>query len=386
MNTLQRLRPFIFSMLLFWALLVIATSSGCGLNLTPAPLPINTPRPVDTSTPEPNFNYNFRVTNAVTSQAIKGAEITLVLIDESPKYRFTDEKGYATFQIDSKNEGQSAQAIIEGDGFQSQPLFVNIAKGNLPYDIRLTPLSGTVENIPTPIPIKPTATVELPPPTEQTTETPTQIPTQTQIPETATFTPQPTETGRPTDLSTATAVLQASIFAEPNSNSEELAYLEPDDEVTVIAITPNGSWLLVRDDNDHEGFVASNRLEYSATLNPPTLTPSPTPWASPTPAIVPTYAPLSIDFWDLIDTGRCAGGQWYKRIYIRGLGGDLNYTYYYFNDIDRQAQYLAERYDDSFTFEVAGTGTTALRLTGKVHSSDGQTAQRMIVVEPHLCP
>lgn len=188
------------------------------------------------------------------------------------------------------------------------------------------------------------------------------------------------------DLDTATAVLQASIFDEPNANSAELAYLEPGDEVTIIAITPNGSWLLVRDDDDHEGFVASSRVEYTAGLNPPTLTPSPTPWESPTPPITGAVAPLNIDFWELADTGRCVNNEWHKRIYIRGLGGDLNYTYYYFNDVDRQPQLLAEKHDDSFTFEVVGTSNTALRLTGEVHSGDGQVARQIILVQPYPCP
>jgi hypothetical protein len=214
--------------------------------------------------------------------------------------------------------------------------------------------------------------------------------TATLLPPTATFTPVSTITSIPVPtaniMDTATAVLHSSIFAEPNAESEELAYLEPGDEVTVLATTTNRSWLLIRSDRGIEGFVAATRFETTPGLNPPTITPSPTPWASPIPAIVPTYAPLSIDFWELTGTGHCAGGQWYKRIYIRGQGGDLNYTYYYFNDVDRQVQLLAERQDDSFTFEVAGTGTTTLRLTGEVHSGDGQTAHRMIVVEPQLCP
>lgn len=381
-NVLQRLRPFTLLRILLLSFLFI---SSCTSQVTPEPPKANTPNP--TNTPDLSFDYKIRVFDDSTGNALQDAKITLELETVAPLTRFTDATGVARFFIDNYLASRPAVLTIEKAGYQRYPLNVDLYKNRLPGQVRLTPLSNTE-----------TGSAEVPP-----TQTPTPLftltstsspipitPTWTPLPTTTpTFTPSPSPSPSPTstiiaDSNTATAVLQSSIFAEPNAESEELAYLEPGDEITVIAITANGSWLLVCDDHNQEGFVASSRVEFSG--NPPTVTPSPTPWTSPTPAVVATFAPLTIDFWELSNTGRCVNDEWHKRMYIRGLGGDLNYTYSFFYDVDRQVQSLADRHDDSFTFEIMGTGTTAIRLTGEVHSGDGQMAQRTITVQPYPCP
>ena len=84
--------------------------------------------------------------------------------------------------------------------------------------------------------------------TPNPTNTPTPTPTSSPTP-TATITPIPEET------TLITAVSSATIFQNPDETSEQLTFVAVGEKVTILGKSENEKWLLVKNDDDIEGWV-----------------------------------------------------------------------------------------------------------------------------------
>ncbi len=254
-------------------------------------------------------------------------------------------------------------------------------------DKPLTVLAASTPATPTSAPTAIPSQAPLPsptntPPPSATAMPPTMTPTATPPP-TLTTTPIITETEQAADSSTAMALLSSSIFALPDADSPELAIVGMGKQVTVLGRADTGLWLYVRFENT-EGYTYGPRYEWMGEFEELPAINSVTavnPFSTP----IPTSScdggcpQLSLDFYP-VGEKRCEAGIAYHTVYMRGQGGDGNYTYYYEEEI--VAGPLA---NEGFGFEVNNLNGPLVISWGKVISGDGQEAAKQLYIADLNC-
>ncbi|GIK54932.1 MAG: SH3 domain-containing protein [Chloroflexi bacterium] len=245
------------------------------------------------------------------------------------------------------------------------------------------PNSPTLEEAsPTAVPvIEPAPVNPSPVPTHTMAPTSTAVPTHTltaspsptATPQaTATMTATPTDTPAPTFDNIAIALLNSSLYRQPNAASEEVTFVNAGDSVTVLGRSANGNWLYVRATEGQEGFIFGERLQWggdSDTL--PVI-------GSGSAAPPPVSGPLALDLYLLPDRGRCEGQTWWQTVYMRGQGGNGVYTYYW--NGEQAADNVA---NDGLTFEVSFTGGAQAGV-GEVVSG-GVAVSKTLFIPPPPC-
>lgn len=238
-----------------------------------------------------------------------------------------------------------------------------------------------------------TETATSPPPTP--TEEPTSIPTETAV-ASPTITSSPTPTDEPTveptetavtnpgesELSQATALLSSSLYASPDSNSQEITFIGPGEIVTVLGRSEFGDWFYVQNEAGDEGFVYSPRMEWDGDFEALAVvegtavsTTTSSPNSSCNGGACPT---LTINLYPLPGT-RCEVDAKYRNIFIEGNGGNGSYTYYW-ND-----QKVGGPINEGFAFEVKSSDGAVVIGMGKVVSGDGQIVERELFVDDFSC-
>jgi hypothetical protein len=213
-----------------------------------------------------------------------------------------------------------------------------------------------------------------PPPSDTPAPTPTLTPTRVTPSATATATSTAISTPGPPDVATVIHSSGASIYAAPNSSSQELGGVPSGKQVKVLARSVYGDWLYVRY-GGVEGFTYAPRYEWEGDYE---LLPVKESLAVPAPTSPSSGNALEMDLWDLPD-GWCSGGRWYKNVFIQGRGGNGVYTYYW--NGERLAGPLT---NEGYTFEVYSVGGAVIG-TGKVVSGDGQEIERHLYVSVASC-
>ncbi|MEZ4592907.1 MAG: protein kinase [Chloroflexota bacterium] len=229
-----------------------------------------------------------------------------------------------------------------------------------------------------------TATLPPPTPTSQPTETAVASPTPTTKPTALpTATTTTVTTTVTTDLPQATAQLSSSLYAEPDSNAQEITFISVGETVTILGRSELGEWLYVQNEAGEEGFVYGPRLDWAgdfATL--PIVTET---------AVSPSTAPnsssscsgsacpgLTMNLYPLPGT-RCETSAKYRTVFIEGVGGNGSYTYYWNN------QRVGGPLANGFAFEVSSSDGSAVIGTGKVVSGDGQVKEMELFVGNFSC-
>ncbi|MFQ5434405.1 MAG: serine/threonine-protein kinase, partial [Anaerolineae bacterium] len=249
-----------------------------------------------------------------------------------------------------------------------------------------TILAAAITKTPTTTPTAvPTETV---PPTPTNTSMPTSTAVPPSVTPTVTVTPSPQPTATPTitttnsSLSSAVTLLPSSIYTLPNANSTELDIVNLGESITVLGRADTGLWLYVQTE-EAEGYAYGPRFEWNGDFDSLDII---SPAAA---ATLPTSAPasscegscpiLTFDFYP-VGEQRCEAGVAYHTVYMRGQGGDGNYTYYY------EEEYKAGPLtNEGFGFEVNNLNGPLVISWGKVVSGDGQEASKQLYIADLNC-
>lgn len=251
----------------------------------------------------------------------------------------------------------------------------------------LDDLSGgfVADNDPTP-----TATAESlvvvsdddPTPTETPVPTETAVPTNTPSPE-PTVAPTETETTAPTatplvtvDPYQARIAENASVFSAPNAAASELDVLELDSDIWLNGRSENSNWLFITyviDDESRQGYVSASFVAWDGDIE--ALPVEETAVSNPSQGI--PSASLSVDLYVIGDPQCASDGSWTQQVFIRGQGGNGNYTYFW-NETEL-GQFTAANGDH--VFEVT-SGGSPVGGTGVVITSDGFRAEEALFVDP----
>ena len=206
------------------------------------------------------------------------------------------------------------------------------------------------------------------------------LPTQTALPASTQEPINPAPTDEVPVQVTAVAAQSASIYAQPDISSAELAIIFTGDMVTIHGRSENGHWLYVSNENGVTGFVAAARLGVANDLAIlPVVTATATSInESETAVCAEGCPPLWIDAYPL-PGGRCEGNTIYRTIYMRGQGGSGVYTYYW-----EGKKMAGPLQGEGFGFEINNLNGTVIGWT-KVVSSDGQTAEKELFISEFTC-
>ncbi|MFZ1401356.1 MAG: protein kinase [Candidatus Promineifilaceae bacterium] len=185
------------------------------------------------------------------------------------------------------------------------------------------------------------------------------------------------------ELHQATALLSSSLYAEPDSNAQEITFISVDETVTILGRSELGEWLYVQNEAGEKGFVYSPRLDWSGDFAAlPIVTgtavsplSSPNPNSSCSGAACPT---LTLNLYPLPGT-RCETNAKFRTVFIEGSGGNGSYTYYWNN------QRVGGPIAAGFAFEVSSSDDSAVIGTGKVVSGDGQVKEMELFVGNFSC-
>jgi serine/threonine protein kinase len=232
-------------------------------------------------------------------------------------------------------------------------------------------------------PTQPASPTTTPPPVPTTAvpvSTPTPLPPDTPVP----ATPTPPGVG-----GIATVLQPSTIYAQPGTNSAELAYIQPGEQVAVSGRSTSGNWFYVLNNNGAEGYVAKDRLQWEGNpenlpvmTSPGTggaITPGSTPIAARSPTPRTPVEGLTLDLWPLPWTAKCLpDGTWTMSIFMSGHGANGVYTYYW--NGDRKGGPMSTDY----TFVI--TGTTGQQGAGRVVSGDGLQLEQPLRVNRPACP
>ncbi|MCB9008419.1 MAG: protein kinase [Ardenticatenaceae bacterium] len=222
------------------------------------------------------------------------------------------------------------------------------------------------------------------------TSTATTPPTATAVSSpTATSSPQPTATATTaateSESSPATALLSSSLYANPDSNSQEITFISVGEIVTVLGRSEIGDWFYVQNEAGQEGFVYGPRLEWAGDFEALTIVTGTavsnshsTSPASTNSCAGSACPALTMVLYPLPGT-RCTTSMKYRTIYIQGDGGNNQYTYYW------NGQKVGGPIADGFAFEVSSSDGSAVIGIGKVVSGDGQTAEVELFVSDFNC-
>ncbi len=236
-------------------------------------------------------------------------------------------------------------------------------------------------DVPTAVPATNTPLVVAALPTDTPAPTNTAVPTKTTVPtQTPTDEPEPiaapTETPEPTATPDGLAVIlvDSSLYAAPDADSNEVAIVGADDKVTPIGRSTNSNWLYVRNEDGDEGFIFGERLDWAGDVAALPVKYGTAVVSTPRPTR--TETPLVLNLWGLPDTVRCGGGEtWYQQIFIEGEGGNGVYTYYW-ND-----EQVGGPTSGSLTFERTG-GAGPIIGTGKVVSGSQTQTFELFLPNP----
>lgn len=240
-----------------------------------------------------------------------------------------------------------------------------------PEEVSPTVVPVTEPADPSPVPTHTMAPTGTAVPTTVPTTAPTASPSPTATPQ-ATATTTPTDTPAPTPDNIATALLNSSLYRQPDAASGEVTFVNAGDPVTVLGRSANGNWLYVRAAEGHEGFIFGERLQWGGDNDTlPVI-------GSGSAAPLPVSGPLALDLYLLPDRGRCEGQTWWQTVYMRGQGGNGVYTYYW-----NGAQAAANVANDGLTFEVSFTGGAQAGV-GEVVSG-GTAVSKTLFIPPPAC-
>jgi signal transduction histidine kinase len=242
--------------------------------------------------------------------------------------------------------------------------------------IEPSPTAVTVADVAeSPVPTAEDTATAVVAPTQTATHTPTPSPTMTASPSpsptaTTTETAAPTDTPIPAPGNVATAVLNSSLYRQPDAASEEVTFINAGDAVTVLGRSANGNWLYVQTAVGDTGFVFSERLDWGGDVETlPVISSGDT-------APPPVTGPLSLDLYLLTDAGRCEGQTWYQTVFMRGQGGNGRYTYFWNGE-----QIAAEVVNDGVTVEISYTGGAQAGV-GEVVSGDSAVSKTLFIAPP----
>lgn len=226
--------------------------------------------------------------------------------------------------------------------------------------------------------IPPAAPTETTVPTKPAAET-------TIIPPTKTRTIKPTETAvAPNEIPiNLNAPQSATLFAQPDAASSELAIIKTDDPISIVGRSESGHWLYIFIENNLSGYVWADQFGWSgdiaqlpvimATATSPSTTP-----ANNNTICAEGCSQLWLDAYPL-PGGRCDGSLIYQTVFIRGQGGSGVYTYYW--NGQKVAGPLTNK---GYGFEVNNLNGTVIGQA-KVVSSDGQTAEKELFISDFEC-
>ncbi|MEZ4590466.1 MAG: SH3 domain-containing protein [Chloroflexota bacterium] len=220
----------------------------------------------------------------------------------------------------------------------------------------------------------PTATTA---PTETATTPPTATaaPTETAVPTNTLATTElsPSATSLPQNIAVATE--NASLFAQADAASSELAIVRAEDEVTVIGRSDNNNWLYVQDANGNRGFIFHDLLTWQGEIAslPVRISNATTTEAT---AVPTTNGTLSLDIYQLDGTETCRpGGAWSQQVYMRAQGVSGTFDYYWEDEL------MGTAVNDNITFEVS-SGGGAIVGTGRVISNGIEASQQIFIPSP----
>lgn len=94
------------------------------------------------ATENEQFTYQLTVRDSETGVFLDGAQIQLSTPNtQAPKYVFTDNNGFAFFQLEKALIGQLVQIQVSLTGYELDSRFTTLEEGALPLDIRLEPVN-----------------------------------------------------------------------------------------------------------------------------------------------------------------------------------------------------------------------------------------------------
>ena len=230
----------------------------------------------------------------------------------------------------------------------------------------------------------------------KTTPIPTATPTKTIVPtqpivESATIPPtitrpiQSPETAVPNNELpiNLNAPQSATLYAQPDATSTELAIIKTDDPISITGRSENGHWLYIYIENNISGYVWAEQFGWNGDVVQLPVIVATAASALVTSANANDNCPdgctqLWLDAYPL-PGGRCEGSIIYETLFMRGQGGSGIYTYYW-ND-NKVSEPLT---DDGYGFEVNNINGTVIGQA-KVVSSDGQTAEKELFISDFNC-
>lgn len=389
--------------------------------------------PAEPQGPEKNL-IQIVVRDDISEHRLPGAMVRLTIASTIFPAKRTDDNGLAAFEVDESFIDNTGVLEVELKSYDINRQVVVVRNTEI-TEIWMVKEGATAvpRETPTNIPISPT-----PQPDDTNTPTPTDTatavpPTHTPIPILATPSEIPS-----TPQTTATAVLSASIFTQPNVNSEELTFIDIGE--TVLVLDEQGSWMRVRNDDGIEGWAAKSRFQppsdgitavvnlsvtifsgpgesYSQItfLNPDTeitvlgrsanaswlniftadliegwvaasritldrdISEIPVVDESVIPDLNEPPGNLTLDFWDLDGSIKCTSSGWEVSLFLEGHGGNGLYTYFV------NGTKIAGPKPDSYTYSFNGGGNTSLIISGTVTSGDGFSTSKNILISPPTC-
>ena len=172
----------------------------------------------------------------------------------------------------------------------------------------------------------------------------------------------------------------ATLFAQPDATSAELAIIKTNDPITIVGRSENDHWLYVFIEGNISGYIWAEQFGWDGQVEQlPVIVATATRTPTATAAICPNGCPaLWLDAYPL-PGGRCEGDIIYETVFMRGQGGSGVYTYYW-ND-KKMAGPLTNQ---GYGFEVNNLNGTVIG-TAKVVSSDGQTAETELFISDFKC-
>ena len=211
------------------------------------------------------------------------------------------------------------------------------------------------------------------------------MPPPTEVPPTAAPAgePSPTPTAPPAETAnTATALLASSLFDAPNTEAQELTFVSAGDSVSVLGRSQLGNWLYVRDAAGVEGFAYGPRFDWAGDWNDLPVVSGESgggDTAVSSAQCDPGGCPaLTLDIYPLPGT-RCEAGTHYRTVFMRGQGGDGQYTYYW------NEEKMAGPTSDGFGFEISSSDGATVIGRGQVVSGDGQIVEKDLFVSDFDC-
>ncbi|MCA9918049.1 MAG: protein kinase [Anaerolineales bacterium] len=286
------------------------------------------------------------------------------------------------WQVDAENLAGNTDATNPGTAIVAEETgtsIVEIVGGETAPAVEVAAVASKTATSPPPSP-----TIAA---TTQPTETAVASPTATNSP-----TPTTEPTTPPTveaaiavadEQPQATALLSSSLYASPSSDAPEITFINVGESITVLGRSEFGEWFYVQTATEQQGFVYGPRLEWDGDFAALPIV-SETAVASPTTnssnnsctgGICPT---LTLNLYPLPGT-RCELNAKYRTVFIEGVGGNGQYSYYWNN------QRVGGPIENGFAFEVSSTDGSPVIGIGKVISGDGQIIEMELYVSNFSC-